>query len=42
MWNGRFYTNKQVEAYAVEQEGWLVITVFTCPEYYQDSCNFAG
>jgi hypothetical protein len=24
---GRRYTTKQVEAYAVEEEGWLVITV---------------
>lgn len=26
-WRGRRYTTKQVEAYAVEEEGWLVITV---------------
>lgn len=26
-WNGTHYANKQVEAYAVEEEGWLVITV---------------
>ena len=26
-WNGRRYGNKQVEAYAVEEDGWLVITV---------------
>lgn len=27
IWNGRSYANKQVEAYAVEENGWLVITV---------------
>jgi len=27
IWNGRPYANKQVEAYAVEEDGWLVITV---------------
>jgi hypothetical protein len=26
-WRGRRYTTKQVEAYAVEEDGWLVITV---------------
>ena len=26
-WRGRFYANKQVEAIAVEENGWLVITV---------------
>lgn len=26
-WNGKHYANKQVEAYAVEDESWLVITV---------------
>ena len=26
-WNGRRYSTKQVEAYAVEDDGWLVITV---------------
>jgi hypothetical protein len=26
-WSGRHYGTKQVEAYAVEEEGWLVITV---------------
>lgn len=26
-WNGRRYATKQVEAYAVEEGGWLVITV---------------
>jgi hypothetical protein len=26
-WLGRRYTTKQVEAYAVEEDGWLVITV---------------
>ncbi len=26
-WRGRFYASKQVEAIAVEEEGWLVITV---------------
>lgn len=25
-WNGRRYSTKQIEAYAVEEEGWLVIT----------------
>ena len=26
-WNGKSYGAKQVEAYAVEEDGWLVITV---------------
>jgi hypothetical protein len=26
-WDNRRYSTKQVEAYAVEEEGWLVITV---------------
>ena len=26
-WQGRSYKTKQVEAYAVEEDGWLVITV---------------
>jgi len=26
-WRGRFYANKQVEAIAVDENGWLVITV---------------
>jgi len=26
-WQGRFYRTKQVEAFAVEEDGWLVITV---------------
>lgn len=26
-WRGRSYRTKQVEAYAVEEDGWLVITV---------------
>ena len=26
-WQGRFYKTKQVEAYAVEEDEWLVITV---------------
>jgi hypothetical protein len=26
-WAGRHYATKQVEAYAVEENGWLVITV---------------
>jgi hypothetical protein len=26
-WRGRVYATKQVEAYAVEEDGWLVITV---------------
>ncbi len=31
-WLGRRYTTKQVEAYAVEEEGWLVLTVIV--KYY--------
>lgn len=26
-WNGKHYAAKQIEAYAVEESGWLVITV---------------
>jgi hypothetical protein len=26
-WNGKWYASKQIEAYAVEEDGWLVITV---------------
>lgn len=26
-WRGRFYATKQVEAIAVDEDGWLVITV---------------
>lgn len=26
-WNGKIYHTKQIEAYVVEEEGWLVITV---------------
>ena len=26
-WNNRKYSAKQIEAYAVEEDGWLVITV---------------
>ena len=26
-WIGKYYATKQVEAYAVEEQGWLVITV---------------
>jgi len=26
-WNGKCYAVKQIEAYAVEENGWLVITV---------------
>ncbi len=25
-WRGRHYQNKQIEAYAVEEDGWLVLT----------------
>jgi hypothetical protein len=33
LWRGRLYANKQLEAYAVEEEGcWLVITVLV--RYY--------
>lgn len=28
-WRGKRYTTKQVEAYAVAEKGWLVITVIT-------------
>ena len=31
-WRNRFYEMKQVEAYAVEENGWLVITVIV--KYY--------
>jgi hypothetical protein len=31
-WRGRKYATKQVEAYAVEEDGWLVITVIV--RYY--------
>lgn len=27
VWRGRYYTTKQVEAFAVEEDGWLVITI---------------
>jgi len=26
-WRGRQFQNKQIEAYAVEEDGWLVLTV---------------
>lgn len=26
-WNGKRFATKQIEAYAVEEDGWLVITV---------------
>jgi hypothetical protein len=26
-WRGRYYATKQIEAFAVEENGWLVITV---------------
>ena len=26
-WRGRRYTTKQIEAYAVQEDGWLVITI---------------
>lgn len=26
-WNGKHYATKQIEAYAVAEDGWLVITV---------------
>ena len=32
VWRGREYATKQVEAYAVEEDGWLVITVIV--RYY--------
>ncbi len=28
-WRGRYYATKQVEAYAVEEDGWLVISLIT-------------
>jgi len=28
-WQGRHYSTKQVEAYAVQEDGWLVLTVIT-------------
>ncbi len=28
-WRGRYYATKQIEAFAVEEDGWLVITVIT-------------
>jgi hypothetical protein len=31
-WRGRAFATKQVEAYAVEEQGWLVITVIV--KYY--------
>ena len=31
-WRGREYAMKQIEAYAVEEDGWLVITVIV--RYY--------
>jgi hypothetical protein len=31
-WRGKRYPNKQVEAYAVDEDGWLVITVIV--KYY--------
>ena len=32
MWRGREYATKQIEAFAVEEHGWLVITVIV--RYY--------
>lgn len=32
VWRGREYATKQIEAYAVEESGWLVITVIV--RYY--------
>jgi len=32
MWHGHAYATKQVEAYAVQENGWLVITVLV--KYY--------
>ena len=32
VWRGRPYATKQVEAYAVEENGWLVITIIV--RYY--------
>ena len=26
-WKGRWYSSKQVEVYAIEEQGWLVVTV---------------
>jgi len=26
-WQGKYYSTKQVEAYAVDEDGWLVLTV---------------
>jgi hypothetical protein len=26
-WRGHYYQNKQIEAYAVEENGWMVLTV---------------
>jgi len=26
-WNGKRYSTKQIEAYAIEEDGWLVITI---------------
>jgi hypothetical protein len=26
-WRGRYYATKQIEAFAVQEDGWLVITV---------------
>jgi len=26
-WQGKYYSTKQAEAYAVEEDGWLVLTV---------------
>ncbi len=26
-WRGKYYATKQIEAFAVEEDGWLVITV---------------
>jgi hypothetical protein len=31
-WRGRRYATKQIEAYAVEEDGWLVITLIV--KYY--------
>jgi len=31
-WRGRQYATKQIEAYAVDEDGWLVITVIV--KYY--------
>ncbi len=28
-WRGRYYATRQVEAYAVEEDGWLVISLIT-------------